>query len=117
MTLAVARFCRVVAITAFVFGMAAALRAPSLLAQSNATIQTTVTVLPAQTAVQTHEAALAAGMLAARTAAAAQPAAPVVVVDSSGLVAITTQPQVDASAAAAERRQRSVRLRVEYTAN
>lgn len=118
MTLAVARFTRVLAISAMMFGIAGALRPASLLAQVRANILTTAVVLPAQAAQEANLTALATGARAARLFDESQPAVQNTVTGPSGLVTVSAQPVVAAERALVDaRRQRSVRVLVEFTAN
>ena len=118
MTLAVARFSRVLAISAMIFGIAGALRPASLLAQVRANILTTAVVLPAQAAQEANLTALATGARAAQLLDASQTTVQNAVTGPSGLVTVSAQPVVSTERAPVDaRRQRSVRVLVEFTAN
>ena len=118
MTLAVARFCRVLVISAFVFGIAEAARPASLLAQNRATIQASATVVVAPSSQQTQLATPegAQSYYSASTALQTTPGARVV--DRRGITVVSAQAVSDPNAVAAtDPTRRLVRLTIEFAAN
>jgi hypothetical protein len=116
MTLAVARFFKVLAIAAFTFGIAEALRPASLLAQTNATIQASATILTPPSSQQTQLATPEGAQSFYAATPALQAAPRTRVADRRGTTMVSAQAIADASASTDQPRPR-VRLTIEFAAN
>ena len=118
MTLAVARFGRVLAITAIAFGIAAALRPVSLLAQSRATIQASATIVVPPSSQQTQLATPEGAQSFYAASPALQTASTTRLADRRGMTVVSAQPVTDVAAlATAGQPRRRVRLTIEFAAN
>jgi len=118
MTLAVARFGRVLAITAIAFGIAAALRPVSLLAQNLATIQASATVVVPPSSQQTQLATPEGAQSFYAASAALQTDSRARLTDRRGTTVVSAQAVADgATIDSAGQPRRRVRLTIEFAAN